>query len=142
MLVNFAIKHTGMPNSCTSQRNRNRQKLQNQIFIIAAVLRRSVYRVAGSIYAAQRLGNTEISQRWRVAGDTVSSFTGTRTEPTTSCSDSDVFNHYYASWPVITVVCIIMPMLLRSYSIINHLRNTQETQLHLHRTQKHSLFLG
>ena len=37
--------------------------LKNLIFIILVVLRRSVLRVAGSISAAKRLGNTALKKR-------------------------------------------------------------------------------
>ena len=47
-----------------------------------------------SIYATQRLGSTETSQRWRAVGDTVSNLAGPGIDPKATCAISDVFNHY------------------------------------------------
>ena len=53
-------------------------KNKNKIFIILTVLRRSVLRVVGSIYAAKRMGNTAPKKR-RSGGEplvTLSDMTG------------------------------------------------------------------
>ena len=68
----------------------------NQTFIILALLRRKVQRLAGPISAAQP------TQRWRAVGDTVFDLTGSGIEAQNlsnprSRADSDVF--HYAKWP-------------------------------------------
>ena len=59
-------------------------------FITLAVLHRSVLRVGGTHFRVIAPGNTasfeEMSQRWRVVGNTVSDLTGPRFEPQTSRS--------------------------------------------------------
>ena len=85
MIPNFLPNENKLKKYCSSN--------QIKSFIILAALRRSVYRVFRlHLRFFVPAGDTglfeEISQRWRVVGNTVSDLTGPRFEPQTSRSRS------------------------------------------------------